>query len=66
MADATSTLHFVTEDPCCGKRLSKALLKLPEATDRWECPKCGTEWQSRKREEGMVCWYPVVVIQVWR
>jgi len=52
-------------DPCCGKRLSEALLsgRLDEAQS-WQCPKCGTQWKPRRAAEVRV-WEPVPDIEVW-
>ena len=54
------------EDPCCGKRLGKALLsgKL-EGTESWVCPKCGCEWRS-KIIEGLRYWSPHEVIEIFK
>jgi len=63
----TSTLHLVTEDDCCGAALSKALAsgKLAHDAETWTHRKCGVEWRSRLAD-GIVVWYPVQIIQVWR
>lgn len=37
-------LNTVEEDPCCARRLGKALLKNGEITE-WVCPSCGCEWK---------------------
>lgn len=38
-------LNTYEPDDCCGRHISNALRKDElETAERWECPKCGTEW----------------------
>ncbi len=39
-------LDVIPEDPCCGKRLAKALAA-GFSGDEWECPKCSCTWKAR-------------------
>lgn len=39
-------LDVIPEDPCCGKRLAKALAAGHKG-ETWECPKCSCTWQAR-------------------
>jgi hypothetical protein len=39
-------LDVIPEDPCCGKRLAKALAAGYEG-DLWECQKCSCSWKAR-------------------
>ena len=39
-------LDIIPEDPCCGKRLAKALAAGHKG-ETWECPKCSCTWKAR-------------------
>jgi len=54
------------EDPCCGKRLGKALLAgAVDEKDTWVCPKCGCEWRP-VAIEGIRYWTPHEVIVIFK
>lgn len=63
-AEPPSPLNTWDEDPCCGRRLQKALR---ENANRvlWSCPKCGAVWKA-KMIGTIKHWSPVVFIEVFK
>ncbi len=43
-SQSAQPLQTVDEDPCCHRRLLRALTK-GLVGDSWTCPKCGCEWR---------------------
>jgi hypothetical protein len=57
-------LAVIPDDPCCAKRLTRALHVTPNI-QTWECPKCGCEWKAVDSHD-VRAWEPVVAIEVFR
>ncbi len=58
-------LDVIPEDPCCGKRLAKAINAGHKETT-WTCPKCGCEMRVKEIQPGgIVVWEFVTYMEVF-
>ncbi len=64
--DSEVTEMFI-QDTCCTKHFIKASHKQELDSGEWECPKCGTVWQSHLDPEASVrSWTPKPAIDIIR